>query len=266
MNEFLQSMAGKEYFFGELTEKYLTAAAEVLIAEWPRNLRQRCFSLKEFMVEESESNQLQYRLPISLILISRTDNKVVGHVTLVSIATNNQNKIENLVFLQSLVIDKSLRGKGLGRLVVTFCELYLREFDRKQCIDAINKTNCRDLYLTTKDKQSFYERLGFVRTESINFFAKKNPESKNILIMNQLLKNLNTSLVNDTHKEPGLATSEPVALNSIPDAPPAPPLRGLLPPPPPPPPQLPSFNQPQSSSKQNADPTVPTTWYKKRIL
>lgn len=246
-------MSDKDYFFAELTEKYLTAAAELLIAEWPRNLRQRCFSLKEFMVEESESNQLQYRLPISLILISKAGNQVVGHVTLVSIATTNQNKIENLVFLQSLVVDKTLRGKGLGRLVVSFCEHYLREFDRKQATDAINYTNCRDLYLTTKDQQTFYERIGYVRTEAINFFAKKNPESKNILIMNQLLKNLNTNSVNTAVKEP----SEAIA--TIPSVPPT----GLLPPPPPAPPMIPSFNRSKSSSNHSSD---PTTWYKKRIL
>ncbi len=261
MNEFLQSLVDKEYFFAELTEKYLIGAAEVLIAEWPRKLEQRCFSLKEFIIAESDPNQLQYRLPVSLILISKVDDKVVGHVTLVSITTNNQNKIENLVFLQSLVIDKRLRGKGLGKLVVTFCEHYLREFDKKQLKDAISYTNCLDLYLTTKDQHTFYEKIGYTKTEAINFFAKKNPESKNISIMNQLLKNLNTSTANSNiaiNKEPSLASSEPIAQSS------SPPGSSALPPPPPPP-QLPPFNL-LSSTKSNSDLNAPTTWYKKRII
>lgn len=201
MNEFLESI-NTDYFFSELSDKWLTQAANLLISEWPRSFGQRCASLRDFMVDNS-STEFQYKLPISLVLVSKNDQRVVGHVSLVSIATRNDNKIENLAFLQSLVIDKSLRGKGLGRSLVYLCEHYLREFNTKQKNEnKIAYTNCQNLYLTTKDQHAFYERIGYKNTDPILFFTKKNPDSKNALIMNRLITTFHQNKSeNDTPKK-----------------------------------------------------------------
>lgn len=179
-----------EFFICELTEKYINQAAALLNSEWPRNLSMRCTGLKNFSVENSSVDHFAYQLPISLVLVSKNNDKVVGHVTLVSIATIKQRTIENFPFLQSLVIDNGLRGRGLGKRLVLFCENYIKEFNKKK--DNLTVlTNCKDLYLTTKDQQFFYEKIGYVQTQEMIYFVRKQNESKNNIAMNLLMSSMN---------------------------------------------------------------------------
>lgn len=181
-----------EFFICELSEKYINQAAALLNSEWPRNLGMRCSGLKNFSVDISSSDQFAYRLPISLVLVSKNNDKVVGHVSLVSIATIKQRAIENFPFLQSLVIDSGLRGRGLGKRLVLFCENYIKEFNKRQenMNDLNIFTNCKDLYLTTKDQQFFYEKIGYVCTKEMVYFVRKQNESKNNIAMNLLMSSM----------------------------------------------------------------------------
>ncbi len=253
MEEFLQQKNNITFQLSELSENYLNQTASLLISEWPRSHSQRCTSLRDFIVK-NEDPKFSYKLPISLILISKVDDKVLGHVSLVSIATTHQNQIQNLPFLQSLVVDKSLRGQGYGKLLVQFCEKYIIEFNKRQDSLAGNKTFCQDLYLTTKDQQAFYEKIGYTKTEPIQFFTVKN--SKNNEIMNKLLSNPSMQQVKKVEETATKKVSEDmiVEAKSKPDVP--------LPPPPPP---MFSSSLNVNKSTQLTDSVIPT-WYKKTIL
>ncbi len=254
MEKFLQNN-NSGYRLIELSDKYLNQAANLLISEWPRSHSQRCTSLRDFTVK-NEATEFSYTLPRSLILVSEVDDRVLGHVSLVSIATTRQNQIQNLPFLQSLVVDKSLRGKGLGKLLVSFCEEYIAEFDKRQENLSNPRTHCQDLYLTTKDQHAFYEKIGYTRTEPIQFFTVKN--SKNNEIMNRLLKNSSMQQMNKIEE------GEVRTVSSEGPVPPAVEPNSYVPKPPPPPPLfVPSLNA--ASSSQLIDSVVPT-WYKKCIL
>lgn len=262
MNEFLQSTTNENYIFTELSEAYLIQAANLLISEWPRSLSQRCTSLRDFVVEDN-TTEFQYKLPKSLILISKSDNQVVGHVSLVSIATTSDNKIKNLPFLQSLVIDKCMRGKGYGKRLVEFCENYVKEFDRRQGSDTIasDYTHCKELYLTTKDQHMFYEKISYVRTEAINFFTVKN--SKNNLIMNRLMTSMQHVRPIENTREVETSESKPVFSLGVAE------ITGSAPsaPPPPLPPPMPEILIGQKNKlAANRDESIVPDWYKKCIL
>lgn len=278
MNEFLKSMINKDFCVQELTEDFLTQTAELLNDEWPRSLSSRCFSLRSFLVKANEPSEYKYRLPISLIILSKTNNQVVGHVSLVAIATNESNRIGNLVFLQSLVIDRSMRGKGFGKLLVYFCEHYVREFEQRQV--ETSHTNCDYLYLTTKDQQAFYEKIGYERTDPISYYAKKNPESKNNLILNRLMS-LNRLVTTMAENELDTCQNDDDKKESVPSPPPPPPpvplplplAQAPIPPiqaPPPPPPPLSTtqsiLQPPPPPQRSKIIGSIVPTWYKKRLL
>jgi N-acetylglutamate synthase-like GNAT family acetyltransferase len=240
------------YFVYELTEKYLNKTAQLINSEWPRAMDQRLTSLKSYIIEDEASNKNKkfiYKLPVSLILIDRLNLNVVAHASLVSIATTNQTtkKVENLVFLQTLVVDKALRGKGLGKKLIISCESYINEFSKQQILkDCENFVNCDYIYLTTKDQQAFYEKVGYKKTEAILFFSLKNSNSKCSQIMNHLISSMQQHKANECEQPKTTSSSSIVSSNAS----------GPLPPPPPPPPHT-TFSNSTTFNCQ--------TWYKKYI-
>jgi GNAT superfamily N-acetyltransferase len=167
----------KCYLFTELTEEFLVQTAQLLNTEWPRSLNQRCSSLRSLILKETSHSGL--KIPNSLILIDqKCNNKVIGHASLVSISAINSHtsdettRMHNLTFLQSLIVDKEYRGKGFGKLIMLLTENYLIEF-RSQNDSNTSSLNCQFLYLNTKDKQTFYEGLGYIRIEPILFFTNR---------------------------------------------------------------------------------------------
>lgn len=124
----------KKYRFAELSERYLTETARLLNTEWPRKLEHRCESLRALI----NSDPSRLKIPVSLILVEG-DDRVIGHASLVSISTigdsddNRSNSrdsgpLRDLTFLQSLIIDESYRGQGLGRKFMQLAEDYLIEY------------------------------------------------------------------------------------------------------------------------------------------
>ncbi|XP_045174864.2 N-alpha-acetyltransferase 80-like [Mercenaria mercenaria] len=121
--------------------------AEVLNEEWKRSLTARLHSL-----EKSRDS-----FPVCLVLLERTDNgeqSVVGH-SMLSVV-HGQDLPSCLV--ESVVVPKSRRGKGYGRIVMEKTE----EF-------AASK-GYKVMYLTTHDKQKFYEHLGYTYCSPIVTF------------------------------------------------------------------------------------------------
>lgn len=247
------------YIFCELTEKYLDQAANLLNTEWPRSVSQRHLSLANFMSQELHLNPCQndehheFKLPISLLLCDKLEDRVIGHASLLQIAVkNNDGIIENLAFLQSLIVDKDLRGKGLGKKMMCYCELYLNKFSKYQQKHNLNeKTNCDYLYLTTKDKQLFYESIGYEKTEPLLFYSVKSANSKCNRIMNNLLSSFKPQT---NHVYRPIATEQ--VQTSVP-------LFAAPPPPPLPPSFKPDFSD---KKKDNSYIVAESSWYRKQMI
>ena len=124
----------KKYRFIELNERYLRETARLLNTEWPRKLEHRCESLRTLI----NTDPSRLKIPVSLILVEG-DDRVIGHASLVSISTigdsddnasnsRDSGPLRDLTFLQSLIIDESYRGLGLGRKFMQLAEDYLIEY------------------------------------------------------------------------------------------------------------------------------------------
>jgi GNAT superfamily N-acetyltransferase len=243
------------YKFCNLTEEYLEQTALLLNQEWPRSLSLRKHTLQSFVTQYNDN---KLALPTSLILLQISTSKVIGHTSINSIAVISSKKncdadeFENLAFLQSVIIDKELRGKGLGKKLMELSEQYLLDYGRQENIKK--NTNCDYLYLTTKDKQHFYEALGYEKIEPIKFYSVK--ENKCTEIMKRLYsrKSDNESIIeNQISKSSGEVFMKSTV--SLPAPPP--------PPPPPPPPFLPIYSSLSEITLDTNDSKM--TWYKKFI-
>lgn len=128
------------YRFVELTDELVMPTARLLNDEWPRSLAQRSESLRS-IVNKDES---RLKIPVSLVLVDRHSggDRVVGHASLVFITTmagGEDDSTRDLIFLQSLVVNKNYRGQGLGKLVMTLTQNYLVEYRFKRLVYCDHK-------------------------------------------------------------------------------------------------------------------------------
>lgn len=223
----------KQYLLSELADEYVQKTAQLINSEWPRSHCQRVLSLKQYVRSD------QPKIPISLILIDTESDRVVGHVSLASI-TAAQDLSKNLIFVQTVVVDPEYRGKQLGKKIMLEAEIYVTEYAR-MAQNGLLKTDCEFLYLNTKDKQLFYEKMGYFRIEPILFYANK--QSKFNLNMKNLLQSLNKEKQNENR----ILNSSCSVTNSA-GTPPAPPLSSNL-------------NIQSKPSSENFQ----VTWFKKKI-
>ena len=241
------------YKFCDLTDNYLEQTAQLLNQEWPRSLSIRCHSLKSTITTSSDLT-----LPISLIIIYLPTNKVIGHASISSIAVISDNinnkmvEFENLAFLQSVIIDRELRGKGLGKKLMLLCENYLVDYGKQEINSGKNiNIDYGNMFLTTKDKQAFYESLGYKRIEPIKFYTVK------ITKCTEILKRLYSS---NSKEEISQETEAPVK---------APMVVLSAPPPPPPPPPMPTFKTGdtyQMNDPANELKNLTANWFKKCLF
>ena len=251
----------------ELSDDYVVETAALLNSEWPRSTAQRCDALRSQMRHTSAQDSATCKMPVSLILVQQYDDTeasthrvVIGHLNLVAIATTTAPR--KLIFIQSVIVHKEWRGKGLGKQLMLLSEEYVSEFARGQAAAAAAAaaggttsehidTEC--LYLTTKDKQAFYESLGYVRIEPREFYVVKS-DSKCSQILKSLFESANKPASNSIASQ----VTEPNAkIQTLPST-----LGASSPPPPPPPPPPPvptnvNLLSPLASQQQ--------TWYMKSI-
>lgn len=117
--------------------QYTERCIELLNEEWPRSVYARTLSLSKSCDQ----------LPTSLILLNTTNennNILFGHSKLCKIPNN-----EHECWLEGVVIFKSERGKGYGRILMEKTENYAK------------KIGFTTIYLSTHDKRDFYAHLGY---------------------------------------------------------------------------------------------------------
>jgi GNAT superfamily N-acetyltransferase len=178
----------ENYIVCELTTEHLDETVRLLNSEWPRSFAERRRTLENSMVNATKTPR---QLPISLCLLDKEQkNKIIGHSNIASISITPECSASGLsessFYLRSLVIDKSCRGRGLGRLLLEQSEQYLKEN-----FMAPNQSNY--VCLNTKDKQKFYELNGYVEIEPVLFYTIENENSSdgfNSLRLN-LFKSMN---------------------------------------------------------------------------
>lgn len=119
--------------------------------EWPRSIGARMWSL------ESSKDEL----PTCLVLtkLSKSDSiddpTVLAHLKLTPIPS-----IPSACFIESVVVWKSLRGKGLGTRLMTEAEKYCK---------FVLKLD--EIYLSTTDKEDFYKKLGYLPCMPVCIFG-----------------------------------------------------------------------------------------------
>uniref|UniRef100_A0A8C6SCF1 N-alpha-acetyltransferase 80 n=1 Tax=Neogobius melanostomus TaxID=47308 RepID=A0A8C6SCF1_9GOBI len=116
----------------------LGACADLVNSEWKRSRAARVHSLQKSSSE----------FPVCLVLLQgqKTESeKVIGHSRLSRVVGKS-----NSLFVESVVVSESERGKGYGRALMEETERYAKTRGFKR------------LYLTTHDKQHFYSHIGYV--------------------------------------------------------------------------------------------------------
>lgn len=119
--------------------------------EWPRSIGARMWSL------ESSKDEL----PTCLVLtkVSKSDNiddpTVLAHLKLTPIPS-----IPSACFIESVVVWKSLRGQGVGSHLMSEAEKYCKFVLKLE-----------EIYLSTTDKENFYEKLGYSSCAPVSIFG-----------------------------------------------------------------------------------------------
>ncbi|KAK2898626.1 hypothetical protein Q8A67_010044 [Cirrhinus molitorella] len=169
--------------------------AELLNTQWQRSMGARIHSLR----------QSSHSYPVCLLLLMgerrSQDEKLIGHARLSRVLGSRS------LFVESVVVCSTLRGKGYGRILMEGVERYAKG------------RGCTRLCLTTHDKQHFYAHLGFVLSKPV-----QNVGTLASFMPLEVLQKFCRSAENEEE-------GRNVHFNN-----PAPPPPSLLPPPPPPPP------------------------------
>ncbi|XP_016372514.1 N-acetyltransferase 6-like isoform X3 [Sinocyclocheilus rhinocerous] len=179
--------------------------AELLNAQWQRSMGARIHSLR----------QSSHSYPVCLLLLKgerqTQDEKLIGHARLSRILGSRS------LFVESVVVCSTLRGKGYGRILMEGVERYTKG------------RGCTRLCLTTHDKQHFYAHLGFVLSKPV--------QSVGTLASFMPMEVLHKFCRSAENKEEG--RNSDANFNN-----PASSVPSILPPPPPPPPPPPLSSPP----------------------
>ncbi|KAL6065384.1 N-acetyltransferase 6 [Balamuthia mandrillaris] len=120
----------------------LQKAAELLNGHWKQGEEVRLAGLRKSCDT----------FPLHLLLVDAEEN-VLAHSKLSHVDSHNGQGEAALI--ESVIVDPTLRGKGLGRIIM--------EATEKAAIER----HCFTLYLSTADKQEFYRHLGFTECEPV---------------------------------------------------------------------------------------------------
>ncbi|CAG9534545.1 unnamed protein product [Cercopithifilaria johnstoni] len=107
----------------------------LLNQEWPRSVGAR---------ENTLRKSLNLTPPMSFIVVDKKTDKLIGHARLCPLPAVLQS-----CWIESVIINSSLRGKGLGCWLMAQLE------------DEARKFGFRKAYLSSKNKQRFYAKCGY---------------------------------------------------------------------------------------------------------
>ncbi|XP_037953129.1 N-alpha-acetyltransferase 80 isoform X2 [Teleopsis dalmanni] len=128
----------------------MPATCKLINAEWPRSETARMRSL------EASCDTL----PCSLVLTTDGMSRVIAHCKLSPISSKKK-----ACFVESVVVDKTVRGQGFGKLMMKFAEDYCRII-----------LNLQTIYLSTIDQEGFYERIGYEYCAPISMYGPRHCE------------------------------------------------------------------------------------------
>ncbi|XP_075153195.1 N-alpha-acetyltransferase 80 isoform X2 [Haematobia irritans] len=123
---------------------------KLINSEWPRSETARMRSL------EASCDSL----PCCLVLTTEGLSRVIAHCKLSPIPSKRKS-----CFIESVVVDKSCRGQGFGKLIMKFAEDYCRVV-----------LDLEVLYLSTIDQEGFYQRIGYEFCPPISMYGPRNCE------------------------------------------------------------------------------------------
>ncbi|EFO23052.1 acetyltransferase [Loa loa] len=109
--------------------------------EWPRSVGAR---------ENTQRKSLNSTPPMSFVMVDKKTDKLVGHGRLCPLLGESQS-----CWIESVIINNDLRGKGLGRWLMAQLENEARKF------------GFRKAYLSSENKQAFYAKCGYSACEPV---------------------------------------------------------------------------------------------------
>lgn len=130
-----------------LNKKYMSSCCNLINDEWKRSETARMRSL------ECSSDTL----PTSLIMLK--DEEIIGHLKLSPIPS-----LRDACFVESVVIEKGLRGRGFGTVLMEKAEDYCRTY-----------LQLKTIYLSTKGQEGFYSKLGYTECQPISIYGSYVP-------------------------------------------------------------------------------------------
>ncbi|VDM09212.1 unnamed protein product [Wuchereria bancrofti] len=136
-------MLNEQYILIPLTKKenLCTECIELLNQEWPRSVGAR---------ENTLRKSLNSTPPMSFIMVDKKTDKLVGHARLCPLLAVSQS-----CWIESVIINRNLRGKGLGYWLMAQLEDEARKFGFKKA------------YLSSENKQAFYAKCGYTSCEPV---------------------------------------------------------------------------------------------------
>ena len=191
----------ENYYFCELTNKHLNKVVNMLAAHYRTNVEQIAnnlenFKTHSFIMNPCEHESHSFKLPVTLVLVRKRDEKLVGTISINSLLTINlrTEKTERIAYLQGLYVEKDSRGFGIGKTIMNYSELYLSRlcFQQTTKLDPMNNlVECNHVYLSTRDKQFLYESINYLKTEPpIIISSASTFSSINELINDKIITNL----------------------------------------------------------------------------
>ncbi|KAI6176672.1 N-acetyltransferase domain-containing protein [Aphelenchoides bicaudatus] len=160
--------------------------------EWPKSETVRRMSL-----EKSANNDP----PMAFVLMSADKEDLLGYARFLHVFNYN----DNAALFDTVVIRKSLRGQGLGKLLMDL----LKE-----------EAKCRGyklLVLCTVDKEAFYEKCGYTRCKFLNLITHKLNATSEKLATSM---NFNRPIPLNEIDKFDLPVSSPTSTSSVPLPPP----------------------------------------------
>lgn len=81
--------------------------------------------------------------------LGQPDGQIIAYLNFVFLSVRFENRVEELVGIGNVCVDKALSGKGIGLLLMQICNYYIKCQDKKAVL------------LCRKDLVSFYKKSGW---------------------------------------------------------------------------------------------------------